>query len=272
MTKEEGGKTNGSWPDQSGITSRDRVLLLMDEIDFDAQLIAIRSALQRNKEAEEAAANEIKELSEFAASYDGADEYYQMHLEGNWVDAIRDTVYLDAAHSMAAVGMLAPFVESLFVSLFDSLGKGQTDLNATDCADQRDSLSHREYWNPHFHFTEAGRRRDLISGIGQLAQSISLTSYFPDDYENVLQALFEYRNKMFHCGFEWPPEERAKFQKRINSEGWPADWFKKSTSGGDPWIFYMSDEFIYRILVLIDEILEGIGDFLANDEKNNSSV
>ncbi len=75
-------------------------------------------------------------------------------------------------------------------------------MKATDCADQRVSLSHREYRDSHFLFAVSGRRRDLVLGIGQLAQSISVTAYFPDVYEYILQALFEYRNKMLHYGFE----------------------------------------------------------------------
>jgi hypothetical protein len=54
----------------------------------------------------------------------------------------------------------------------------------------------------------------------------------PQDLEPVLEALFEYRNRVLHSGFEWPPENRAKFENRIKA--WPAGWFECATSGDKP--------------------------------------
>lgn len=70
--------------------------------------------------------------------------------------------------------------------------------------------------------------------------------------------LFEYRNKMFHLCLEWPDEERKKFAARIDSGGW-TDCFARAKSGGKPWIFYMSREFIDHCLDTVDRIIEGIG-------------
>ena len=75
-------------------------------------------------------------------------------------------------------------------------------------------------------------------------------------------ALTAYRNSMFHNGFEWPLAERQMFGELIAAEGWPDGWFKKSTTGGVPWIFYMSDEFIAHGLEVIDQLLEGVGRYL----------
>ena len=69
-----------------------------------------------------------------------------------------------------------------------------------------------------------------------------------------LAALFAYRNKMFHNGFEWPMKERHKFSEEIQRRGWPPEWFKKSTSGDQPWIFYMSADFIQHCLDTIDQV------------------
>ena len=72
-------------------------------------------------------------------------------------------------------------------------------------------------------------------------------------------ALFTYRNRIFHHGFEWPKAERANFEALIADRGWPPDC---STSGGEPWIIYMSETLIRHSLASIDAILEGIGIFV----------
>ena len=82
----------------------------------------------------------------------------------------------------------------------------------------------------------------------------------------MFSALFTYRNRMFHHGFEWPMNERKKFDEMIREEGWPPEWFRKSESGGEPWIFYMSDQFVQHCLTTIDQVLEGVGRYLKRHE------
>ena len=77
---------------------------------------------------------------------------------------------------------------------------------------------------------------------------------------------------MFHNGFEWPMEERAKFEKRIVEKGWPNDWFSKSTTGSDPWIFYMSANFIEHCLEIIDQILAGVGAYIRHQEFGDITI
>ncbi|TIS97878.1 hypothetical protein [Mesorhizobium sp.] len=245
------------------ISNRDHALFLIEERDLEAQLIAIKSALRRNQKAEEAVSENIRELEAHIRSYAGGDDEYQMHIEGQWVDALHDSVFQDAAHSMAAVGMLAPFTESLFVTIFAGLrmraqGEGNTDPRATAAQDQ--------YWNPQIVFRSGGLKDDLVAGIAQLSTSTGLQAFLPDGYEKTLSALFGYRNNMFHNGFEWPLETRQKFANRIKNDGWPTDWFQKAMHNNDPWIFYMSATFIERCLETIDYVLDGIGRYLAREK------
>ena len=244
------------------VSNRDQALFLIREPDLEAQLLAIRGALSRNQQAEVAVAAKIKELEEQVRAYAGGDEEYQMYLESSWIDAMHGTVFQDAAYSMAAVGMLAPFVESLFVSIFSGLREHEPSNNNASRDDPRITASQNEFWDPHFVFEHGGRRRDLVDGIGQLARTTGLLEYLPSGYDRMLSALFAYRNKMFHLGFEWPMEERIKFDERVRSGEWPASWFQKSKTGDEPWIFYMSDEFIRHCLTTIDGVLEGVGAFL----------
>ena len=86
----------------------------------------------------------------------------------------------------------------------------------------------------------------------------------------MLAALFGYRNNMFHNGFEWPLEKREKFAQRIKNSGWPDAWFGKATRDKEPWIFYMSPDFIEHCLHTIDQVLEGVGRYLLANKAQSS--
>ena len=67
-----------------------------------------------------------------------------------------------------------------------------------------------------------------------------------------------YRNAVLHHGYDWPPDRLAKFAKQIEDEKWQ-EWFRpcrKSSSikeAEDPF-FWMSDEFVQRLLEAIPEL------------------
>ena len=202
------------------------------EPNFESQLVAIRSVLERNHEAEEMVSEEIKNL-EAEIRERGGNSWMVDHC----VDHLHGSTFLDAAHSMAAVGLIAPLIESLFDRAFSYL-IGE---------------SYSERWQ------QGGRRRSGIAkGILQLAEAIDLKRHLPADLERTLSVLFAYRNKMFHCGLEWPDKDLKDFANLIASNGW-TDCFTKAESGGDPWIFYMSRQFTDHCLETVDSVIEGIG-------------
>lgn len=262
--------TDPDWDDSASagfeifkLSHRDRALSLLGNNDLNSQLIAIRSLLRRNREAEAQVSQEIKQLaSHIKACVDG-DQEYQMHLENHWVDTLHGAVFQDAALSMSAIGMLAPLIESLFVSIFRGL---QNQSQIADAADPRAKATHDSYWNPKIVFNEGVQRMDIVAGIKQLATSTGLHCFMPDGYLKTLSAVFAYRNNMFHNGFEWPPEARERFANRIKNDSWPDTWFSQAMHDGKPWIFYMSNDFIETILILIDQLLEGVGKYLENNE------
>ena len=241
------------------VSNRDQALFLIRERDLEAQLLAIRGALSRNQQSDAAVAAEIKELDEQIRTYAGGDQRYQMYLQDQWIDALHDTAFQDAAHSMAAVGMLAPFVESLFVSIFRGLREYGQSNNNVSSDDPKTAASSNEAWDPQSEFDHQRRRRGVVNGILHVSSTTGLAKYLPSSYDKTLNALFAYRNKMFHLGFEWPKDKRMKFDRRVRSDEWPAEWFRKATRGDKPWIFYLSDEFITHCLKTIDEVLEGVG-------------
>ncbi len=238
------------------ITHRDLALHLVREADFEAQLLAIKVVLDRNQQHEEATASRI---SAFRAELCHAPSENPDLLQFELMERLRDSAFLDAAHSMSAVGMLAPIVESLFVSIFQALRNDQQ--KGLEAEDPRAVASQNDYWNPHLVFRSGQKSTNLIEGIKQLSASTGLVGVLPDLLEETLSALFAYRNKMLHCGFEWPIHDRRKFGERIQTEGWPSEWFETSSSDDDPRIYYMSRSFIDHCLKTIDQVLDGVGKY-----------
>lgn len=243
-----------------GLTDRDYAVVLLDDIDLEAQLLAVRSILQQHAKADAQLVEEIEALAKRAEEASGE---YHMHLTNSWVDHLHGSVFQDAAHSMAAIGMLAPMLESLFVAVFAAIRDLAPPATPVSLAGVRAShIAEPAAWDPHYVFTASGKRKGIVEGIKQLAVSTGLTPHLPSDYADLLNAVFSYRNKMFHNGFEWPKSEREKFERLIVSEKWPSNWFDRSLTGGETWIFYMSDVLIQLVLVQVDEMLSGIGAFV----------
>lgn len=253
-----------------GLSDRDWALVTVEDRDLEAQLIAITGLLKRNEKADRAVAEEIKELDDHIRKYAGDDDEYQAHLESTWIDAMHGSVFQDAAHSMAAAGMLVPFMESLFVAIFGAVRKrdaGAVNLTGSSRAAAADD----DFWGPHLVYHSSGRRTDITEGILQLADHTGLRPFLPQQLRQTLSALFGYRNKMFHHGFEWPMAERLAFESRITNKEWPKDWFQKATSDDQPWIFYMSPAFVAHTLQTIEQILEGVGKFLRPVHKESGA-
>ena len=102
------------------------------------------------------------------------------------------SVYQGAAHSIAARSMLAPLLESAFEDAF--------------------LRTNRPIPLPE------GQTGGLVVDIMQVACEEGLTVDDLTDYlQPALEAIFENRNKMLHCGFEWPSDEIRKFDARRKS-------------------------------------------------------
>ena len=153
-----------------GLTDRDLAHSEMRDLDVEAQLLAIKSLIGRNQQADEDLERKIKDLYEQARrAKEVKNGPYQDDL---WVDETYQSFFQYAAHSMAAVGMLAPFTETLFTKFFPGL--------------PREKMKNKQ---------------GIVKAIGTHSKSSSesrrLVRFFPEDYEETLDALFSYRNKMF---------------------------------------------------------------------------
>lgn len=229
---------------------------LLETIDLDAQLLAIRAMLRRNRNADEQLYQDIKDLDARARQAKGA---HADHLVDLTVDEMHRSVYQSAATSAAAVGALAPLLESFFVEIFGSYREQYGTQLSTGLAPTRPVTENYDPWNPYFYFGSHGPRPEVGLGIIQLAAATGLAQHLPPDHREVIEALFLYRNKMLHRSFEWPLTERHAFQRVVAEKRWPAAWFSQATSGGEPWVIYMTDEFIDRCITFLDQLLEGAG-------------
>lgn len=248
-----------SFPD---VPSGDYIYALDVDFDIDAQLMAIRGLLHRNRKEDQKIKGEIKQIEEHTRRLKGIHAEWAID---DWVDRIHHSAYQDAAHSMSALGMLAPLIETIFYQCFRGIGNQFYAADHPSKEHARWKATHAIQWDCHMVVVGNRAKKDIVSGIFQLADAVGLIGRLPSDLKPTLSALFGYRNKMFHHGFEWPVEERDRFTKQISVQGWPNDWFFRARSDVKPWIFYLSDKFIEHCLVTIDLALDAIGSFVRDE-------
>ena len=227
-------------------------------LELSARLQVIKYFLRRNQEAEAELKQEIDDLFEQAQQGAGATKGLDPRCEDEWLVRVEEMYYLDAVHSTAAVGLLAPFVEALFDAI-NKFYRGRVQQAANDNPHHcRATAGEAKLCDPHYFFTEKGYEKNLSAGIDQLADLIKLRRFFPEDYVEVLGALFHYRNKMLHCGFVWSEKERENFKRKFGNN-WPEDWFECMDRGDEEsYVIYMTNEFIKHCLQTIDNIMTGV--------------
>jgi len=243
---------------------RDHILTLIDNVEWDSQLRAIRLFIDRNREARENFSAYIKQNEDEVEAYTGPhhDHYVDQH-----VDLLHETVYRDAAESMAAIGMIAPMVESILCQALAALGKMYQEKKISPPAHKRWTRADQANcpwelrWNCQFHLNDKNEAKNNIPlGFPQLAEACGLAQHLSSDFLTWFKAMFNYRNFMFHGGFEWSVGNRQKFMEMIEKEGWQ-QFFTCSTYGGEPWIYYLSNETIDGMPDRVGTMLDELGQF-----------
>jgi hypothetical protein len=241
------------------VHSRNSLYGLELDFDWEAQLGAIRaslSALDRvRSERQTRFATLKKEMEGLTGS-----AYY--HAESEYGELFEEAVYGDATYSMGALGMLAPFVESIFHQALLAIGS-KLDRLTDGQRHERWRTAHEVRWDCHYVLSGGKVVKNLTRGIIQASEAIGLLSHLPKDLGPRLEALFLYRNKMFHHGLEWPKKERDRFAE--TKKQWPKEWFEQASINGEPWLFYLTERFVADTVLLIDQILDGIGAFIGDN-------
>jgi hypothetical protein len=247
----------------------DFACVVLPDLDYEAQLIAIAHLLNAHQKAGAETKEEIKDIEKFAQNTKGVRNEYAVD---QWLERLHSSTFQDAAHSMSAVGMLAPLFESIFHQAFYGIRENLFPEKQTLPTHQRWVQTESEKWDCHFYWGKNGRRDDLVLGIMQLSEATGLKYFLHDDLEIVLTVLFSYRNKMFHRGFVWPTEERKRFWNRIKKEKWPESWLEASTTNNDPWIIYLTNEFIWHCFERIRGTIAAIGEFVYDISIENQKT
>lgn len=217
------------------LSSRDLASLILcsgsgDDLNDQSQLLAIREVLVRNRKAEIGLGAEIERLRARAKRTGDEQAIDNLHY------LFDVSTYQDAAHSMVAASLLAPFIEGV--------------------------LSRAVHGVEYLRGTGNCSRIDWRT-IKERITKVGIKPYMPSDFDQVVDALFLYRNKVLHCGLEWPRDDRNEFNSWLNK--WPNDWFSMAKSNSVPVIFWMTPTFVKRCFVLADQIIDGVIEFEDNN-------
>ena len=90
-------------------------------------------------------------------------------------------------------------------------------------------------------------------------------SPFPGELDRTLRALFEYRNRIFHWGLEWPADERREFPGLMRDSGWSGSWFDWSEDRDGPWVFYLTDDFVSHCLDLFEQVFDVVQKYIQTE-------
>lgn len=263
MTKENVAPTIEKWLIENAgeripeLNDWDYACCVLGEIDYDSQLQAIKELIRYHKDRCEILIEGIREIeSEIKNLHGNAAD----HASDILVDKMYMLNYQDAAHGMAAVGMLTSFIEAIYCNAFceikEILRKKNIQISDNDL---RGGRAQKKYWDYRFYWEDGKNKKSLVEGILQLSKAIGLDEYMPCDICLKLNALVKYRNAIFHNGFEWSIAERTKFVKAISDNEWSENWFPCSRHDNEPWIYYIADDFVLDCISMVERIIEAIG-------------
>ena len=221
------------------------------DIDLRTQLSVIKKFIARIEKYEKEVEQEIDSLQKEARSEKyQRDRLYDCPPDDRWVDRLYFSSFEDAANSAVAVALLAPFIEALFSRAFRVFQqRSMGDLPSEDFLKKKGE--------------------SVFDHASRVSCSIGLEKFFPKDYRETLEALFFYRNAVFHNGIEWPEDELKTFRCHTQRKEWPEEWFFASTSDGEPWLFSVSAEFIQHCLQTIHGIIDGTGAYIFSEVQSS---
>ena len=206
------------------------------EFDYRSQLQAVRQLLARNEQADARLSHEIEEIEWWrSVSSEGDSDVAFVYT----IDMISESIYQRVAHSMAAVGVIAPVVEAAFK---DAVRRSGEELPPRNFAD---------------------RLPAIIARTG-------VSAYLPDEFSMTMEALFQYRNKLFHWGFEWPENECERFQNAMKK--WPPSWFTVADLEMGQKVFIMSATFIEHCLTVAEDVPQDLQDFLVDRARKENGL
>lgn len=245
-------------------TGRDFLYVLAD-IDWESQLWAIRSALNMlNKNALER--KEFIESEEQHVRDSPLSGEAHERLQDGLIGKFDQQVFNEATRSMATIALIVPTLESIFKIIFRNLGE-MYERNKHPYSQHKRWIitKNRKYiknrWNCEFHYCcKKTQSRGIAKGISELCDASDLNKYLDPEIMEWISMLFQYRNKMLHGGFEWDQQRKQELDDEIAKKGW-SKHFSRSTTDGETWMIYLSDQAIKDIIPNLEKLLDSIALF-----------
>ena len=147
----------------------------------------------------------------------------------------------DALRANIQIAMLAPAIEGLYKKSLTILIKEEWGKEKLDIF---------------FKKKDSSFEGDIVSGIVNILKKLNIQSYFSNDIEKYLSALFSYRNELFHNGLEWKKE---KCQKVLNNEH-KKGWFTLHADSRGPYFILPTRKFIDELITFFEESINGLAE------------
>lgn len=205
------------------------------DYDPDAQLIAVSTIIRSLTNVLEEKEKSFDETDYSKLNPDYAGEFY--------AEDICNLGFLETAVSHSAVAVIAPFLEGLFCHEIAALHS-----NGFQGKTQHPRSKEKGFWNSKLVFNNNSGEMEpcgIVKGVHQILEALELLKFFPDNFKEMLEIIFSYRNHVLHNGFEFKIEQRNKFKREIEEKGW-GEYFSWCTSDGKPWIASMKRNFMLK--------------------------
>lgn len=227
--------------------------------DVEQHLGAIHSMLGHLIDWSDGHAQRIKDSDAAASKLSSEDHvHYQICVENECIDARSESAFADAALSNAIVGALAPMYEGIFNHEFRALSTMDSVIVRSPANHLRCNLPADQFFDPYLHVDRHGQvveGSNLREGVMQILKGLDVLDRFPANFEAITEALFTFRNRGLHFGLEWLPEKRRSFAVSVGRlPNWKR-WFDVGTSGGDPWIICVTEEFMEEAFAVAVEMV-----------------
>ncbi len=189
-------------------------------------------------------------------------------------DAAFNGTFADVAISQAAVGALSPMFETFFRRSAEELRKRWDNRPLPDSS-RKALLAPRYFWDPLLVATPNGKKKktkNIRLGYRQLLETLGLNHVIDPRSDDVIEALWVYRNCALHEGYEWSPEKLSAYKSKANPIRWSSQsrpthvtdpphrvpWFAECLVDGQPWLFLVTNAFVEAALDSLDRMAKAL--------------
>ena len=233
---------------------------------WQAQLRGISKLIQRLEDLEMAEQEKPRELHKKQLR-EAAPSRFAVVEGDEWYRLVEDSIIIKSVNSAATVAVLAPFIETLFVAIFEELKAHQNLIpKVENHPDLEDYL--KAFWDPHYPIKKGKRseKPNFVEGVLQKIEICGLQKHLPKDLAQTLEILYRYRNNMMHNSFQWPEPQMKSFGELLEKSKCPEKWFELASilgrqipeKKGSPIFYTMTNDFSIHCYELIEDIILGV--------------